>query len=333
MTRHPFARVSAIGAAAVVTVGLLAAPAAAQNGSLAGKVVNVQGRPQGSVPVILDQVGVTGQKKTVTDNNGEWVVTGLPADSKWMITVEWGKLSGRIKEATVKARETVRTPQMVISEGGIEKAEKAPTTSNLTQDEAAARNKRQAELQGLFKEANGDIAAGKYDEAIAKITKIAGEVEKCAICFSKIGDAYLKKGDPAEAEKAYLQAIAADPAIPDPYAALATLYNQQQKFDKAAEMSGKANELLAAKGGADPGALYNEGVILWNQGKGAEAQVRFEKAIALDPKLAEAHYLLGMTLVNQNKMQDAKKAFQEYLKLTPEGPNAATAKAILAQIK
>jgi tetratricopeptide (TPR) repeat protein len=333
MTRHCLGRLLAIGAAALVTLGLVATPAQAQTGSLAGKVVNVQGRPQGAVPVVLDQVGGSGQKKTVTDNNGEWVVTGLPADTKWMITVVWGKLSGRIKEVTVKARETGRTPQMVISEGGLEKAEKAPATSNLTADEAAARNKKQEELQALFKEANGDIAAGKYDEAIAKITKIAAEIEKCAICYSKIGDAYLKKGDAAEAEKAYLQAIAADATIPDPFAALATLYNQQQKFDKAAEMSGKANELLAAKGGGDAGSLYNEGVILWNAGKGPEAQVRFEKAIALDPKMAEAHYLLGMTLVNQNKLQDAKKAFQEYLKLAPTGPNAETAKAILATIK
>src|SRR4029450_3742795 len=121
--------------------------------SLAGKVVNVQGRPQGAVPVVLDQIGGNGQKKTVTDNNGEWVVTGLPADSKWMITVVWAKLSGKIKEVTVKARETVRIPQMVISEGGIEKEDTAPATSNLTADEAAARNKKQADLEALFKEA------------------------------------------------------------------------------------------------------------------------------------------------------------------------------------
>ena len=41
-------------------------------------------------------------------------------------------------------------------------------------------------------------------------------------------------------------------------------------------------------------------VILWNGGKVAEAKKQFEAAIAANPGHAEAHYQLGMALVNDS---------------------------------
>ena len=59
-------------------------------------------------------------------------------------------------------------------------------------------------------------------------------------------------------------------------------------------------ELMSAAGASDPLTAYNQGIILWNQGgKAAEAQAQFQKAIDLDPKMADAYYFVGMTLVNQ----------------------------------
>jgi len=40
-----------------------------------------------------------------------------------------------------------------------------------------------------------------------------------------------------------------------------------------------------------------------------------------------------MALVNEGKVAESVPEFEAYLKLTPEGPNAATAKAIVAQYK
>jgi TolA-binding protein len=130
-----------------------------------------------------------------------------------------------------------------------------------------------------------------------------------------------------------LKAIEIDPALPGPYSALATVYNQQKKFAEAEKMGAKANELLGSAGGGDASSVFNQGIIFWNQSKIAEAKVQFEKAIKLDPKLADAHYWFGMALVNEGKLQDAKQPFTEYLKLAPTGPHAETAKAILATIK
>ena len=44
--------------------------------------------------------------------------------------------------------------------------------------------------------------------------------------------------------------------------------------------------------------MFNQGVILWNAGKIPEAKKQFEQAVKLDPNSADAHYWLGMALVN-----------------------------------
>jgi Flp pilus assembly protein TadD len=79
--------------------------------------------------------------------------------------------------------------------------------------------------------------------------------------------------------------------------------------------------------------MFNQGVILWNGGKVAEAKKQFEAAIQANPSHPEAHYQLGMALVNEGNLAAAGGEFETYLKLAPEGPNAATAKSLVAQLK
>src|SRR5262249_37179269 len=122
------------------------------------------------------------------------------------------------------------------------------------------------------------------------------------------------------------------------YNGLANIYNAQRKFDQAAAASAKAMELSgagaagAAGGGGNADAMFNQGVILWNAGKTADAKKQFEGAIAANPNHAEAHYQLGMALVNEGNLAQAGTEFETYLKLAPTGTNAATAKSILGSL-
>ena len=203
----------------------------------------------------------------------------------------------------------------------------------MTPKEIEARNKLMAAMQADYEAAVASIATDP-DGAIAKLTQVASQVPGCAICYSKIGDAHIKKNDQAAAEAAYKEAIVMDPKLPDPYSALAILYNQQKKFDDASTMSQKANELLGATTpGGDPAMMYNQGIIYWNAGKYPEAKAEFEKTVKADPKMAEAFFRLGMANVNLGQLPDAVKALEEYLKLSPTGENAEMAKAILKSIK
>jgi len=65
----------------------------------------------------------------------------------------------------------------------------------------------------------------------------------------------------------------------------------------------------------------------------AEAKKQFEAVVAANPNHAEAHYQLGMALVNEGNLAGAATEFETYLKIAPSGPNAAQAKALVAQLK
>jgi tetratricopeptide (TPR) repeat protein len=79
--------------------------------------------------------------------------------------------------------------------------------------------------------------------------------------------------------------------------------------------------------------VLNQGIIHWNAGQYPEAKVQFERAVKLDPKLADAHYRLGMANVNLGQLPEAVIAFEEYLRLAPTGEHAELAKGILKSIK
>jgi tetratricopeptide (TPR) repeat protein len=193
-------------------------------------------------------------------------------------------------------------------------------------------------LRKVLDEAIAASNAGKYDEAIAGFNKAIESNANCFSCYYNIGYNYAQKKDYDNAETNYKKAVELKADYADAYAGLASVYNAQRKFDQAVAASAKATELSStlgggnsAAGGAD--ALYNQGVILWNGGKVAEAKKSFESAIQANPNHAEAHYQLGMALVNEGNLAAAGTEFETYLKLAPEGPNSATAKALVAQLK
>jgi cytochrome c-type biogenesis protein CcmH/NrfG len=318
--------------AAVVLVAL-AAPAHAQTGTLAGKVVFDDGRPAAATEVVLDFVGdIKRQVKTITDKNGEWVRPGLQVGGgTWTITAKRDKLEGSAQGIKVSVGQTTKVPDIVLLTE--EQRASGRKIVAMNAEAAAAVAKKQAETDKLLNDVNAAITAGNDDEAITKLKALVEAEPNCASCFVKLGELYVKKNDAASAEAAFLKAIELDPAKPAPYSALANIYNQQRKFDEATKMSAKATELMGTAGAADAATVFNQGVILWNQSKVAEAKAQWAKTIQIDPKMADAHYWLGMANLSEAKTADARAAFEQYLKLAPTGQYADTAKQILATIK
>jgi superkiller protein 3 len=206
----------------------------------------------------------------------------------------------------------------------------------------ADRKKRDAEMAAVktsFEQGVSLSNEGKFDEAVAKFNEVIAKVPKCVECYNNIGAVYMRKKDYEQAEAAYKKATEVNPSSAEAFMGLANVYNAQKKFDQATEAGAQANKLLGASGGAAGGgggnasAVFNQGVIAWNAGKIPDAQKLFEQAVSIDPKLAEAHYWLGMANVNQGKLPEAAKSFEEYLKLDANGQYAEQAKSMLAAIK
>jgi len=342
MTHTPIVR-RLILSALVAACAAIAVPAVAQApGSVRGRVLDPESQPALGAQVTIENAKDSTKEPiiAITNLTGEFAADGL-APGTWTVTAVQGKFFAQRKEPVVIANgEKVDAGDIKMHVGTGDEMRKVADAQKAL---VAKHNERSAKEQAAVKAADDARDAGNFDDAIAKYTDVAGLLTNCGLCYIRIGDIYLdKKNDPADAEKAYLKAIDLNNASSTasantkaaPYAKLATIYNSQQKFDDASKMSAKANELLEAGGGTgDPTAAYNQGVSLWNAQKMPEAQAQFEKAVKLDPKMAEAYYYLAMTLVNQNKIPAAKPNLETYLKLAPDGPNAATAKAILDSIK
>ncbi|HUF23495.1 MAG TPA: tetratricopeptide repeat protein [Vicinamibacterales bacterium] len=311
-------------AAGVLFALAIAATASAQSGQIRGKVVDAEGKPVADAKVVIDYKGnITRVTETKTNRQGSFMQVGLQS-GPYEVTVEKGDLK-QMQPARVSVGNTTEL-EFALVPGG---------TGPTTPDDAKRLAEFRKELEGKYVAAVALIEAGNHDEGIAGLNALIAETGGCAVCEAKIGEALWKKGDEAGAEAAFKKAIAVDPKQPDAYAALASLYNKQQKFDEAAEMSKKASELSAptAEGGGNASVVFNQGIIFWNQSKIPEAKAQFEQAIKIDAKFADAHYWLGMALLNEGNLTEAVGSFEKYLSLAPDGQHAATAKGILASIK
>jgi tetratricopeptide (TPR) repeat protein len=137
-----------------------------------------------------------------------------------------------------------------------------------------------------------------------------------------------------EAEASFKKVLELKPDSAEAYTALANLYNSQKKFDLAAEASANAAKYSGgAAGGGSAEASYNQGVILFNAGKFAEAKTQFEAATKADPNHSLAQYQLGMTALNLGQIPEAVAALEAYLKVDPNGPKAGEVKAALPALQ
>ena len=315
-----------VAGVALATV-TLARPAAAQStGMVRGIVKDMQGQPVENAKVLIEAEGSSRKFETKSNKKGEFIQIGLP--------------TGRYKVSAEKDK-------VVSNEAGVSVSISRPAEANLILGAAAAMNANKeaaakgAELKKAFDEGVTASKAGNYDEAMAKFKAAADLNPSCYDCYYNLAFSATQKKDYDAAEAAYKKAIEIKADYAEAYSGLANVYNATRRFDDAAKASAKALELSSAAGGGAAGAagggnadqMFNQGVILWNAGKIAEAKQQFESAIKANPGHAEAHYQLGMALVNEGNLAGAGTEFEEYLKLAPTGPNAATAKGILATIK
>jgi cytochrome c-type biogenesis protein CcmH/NrfG len=307
-----------------IVLGLAAAPASAQTGGMKGKVVDAQNKPVDGATVTLVQTD-TNAKFTLKSKKGEFMQIGLPPGS-YTVTAEKDGLK-QVNNVRVGLDMTETT--VTLSPGG--------SGGSVSKEEAEKAAAKMEGLKAAFAEGAALSTAGKHDEAVAKFNQVLVDVPKCTECYINIGATYAQKKDYAQAEAAYKKALELDPNSVESYFGLAAIYNDQQKFKEAQAMSAEASKRsgTAAGAGGAPNAdtLFNQGVIAWNAGDYAKAEEHFAAVVAANPDHGEAHFMLGLRNLNNNKLPEAAKEFETYLKLAPTGPNAKAAQTNLEMLK
>jgi tetratricopeptide (TPR) repeat protein len=239
--------------------------------------------------------------------------------------------------------------------------------------EIVAGNAKIQNLNALLTQARADNKAGNYDAAIKAMQDATAAKPDEGILWITMGDAQLGSADAAAKAAKTAGTSPTDPAIaqkyndaaasykkgvelnaaskkPSPEAAAAGYNQLGQAYAKMgnAKDSADAYEMAAKAMPANASMYYfNEAATLYNAGKLPEAGAAADKAIAADPKKADAYYIKGQALIPQatvdpktNKIvapPGTVEAYQQYLELAPDGPHAADVKGILegigAQVK
>jgi tetratricopeptide (TPR) repeat protein len=324
MVGSSFSRIAAVMACALLGFALVAMPVAAQTVTVSGRVIGPDGRPVEGARLTLAPREGTGQKfEGVSRAKGEFSIPKVP-HGQYIITATAGKLT---QSYAIEVK------------GNLQVDLKIESPEAAAKEDAARRSK----IEGLFSEGAKLSNEGNYDEALAKFQEVLKEIPKCAECYANIGAIYMMKTEYAAAEENYKQALTINPNLVDAYDGLASLYNAQKKYKEAQQMSAEASKRgAAAGGGGNAGALYNRAAIAWNSPDADPDEVHgiLAQAIKADPTHAEAHFLMANVLVKQGassgdmaKFAEAATAFETYLKLSPNGPNADKAKESFEQLK
>jgi Flp pilus assembly protein TadD len=173
------------------------------------------------------------------------------------------------------------------------------------------------------------IAAGKYDDAIARLGEAIDKLPQSAVPRFYRGLAYERAGRNEEALQDYQKASELKPDFILPCSRSGMIWARKGDYETAAGYYRKALE----SGDQDPTTLYNLGVCLTNLGKGDEARPVFEKLMVKDPEYSDAYYQLGILCLSGGETARAKELLEMFIAKDPENKDAPLAREILKSLK
>jgi tetratricopeptide (TPR) repeat protein len=121
----------------------------------------------------------------------------------------------------------------------------------------------------------------------------------------------LDAGQPDHAIAAWKRAMQANPVDPAPRNALLQYLTSEKRFGEAYDVTRAAMQRTPR----DPQLLVNNGILAMQLGHADEALTSWQKAVAADPALADAHLYLAAELDREGKPADAAPHYGAFLEI------------------
>ena len=229
---------------------------------------------------------------------------------------------GKVDEAyavLVRGLEKVPDDRTLLSNAAAAAQQLGKSAEALTYvDRALEKNKRDAGLLSL--RATTLRALNRNDEALAALEEAVNiSPDDARIQFS-LGNALYAAGRRDEAVAAYRKAVTLDKSLLRAQYNLGALLFEQGRYDEALAAYHMALEpieqQLAKKQKVDvihAGAFANVGAMYLKQQRYDDAVSAYRKALAIDPKNANAHYNLGFIFFTRNQPELAAPEYRAAL--------------------
>jgi tetratricopeptide (TPR) repeat protein len=345
---------------------LASLPAFSQVTGVEGIVKDETGKPVQGAVINFERTDIKGHYVVKTDKKGHYGHYGLPIGTYTVTCVIDGKVRDQINNFKTHPGDPTNQPFDLKATADQQQAlQKAAATGTMTPEQERGMTKEQREafeknvkakeaqmaknkaLNDAYNTGKNAVEAKQWDVAIESLNKAAELDATQAAVWTQLADAYVGKAQatPPEAAAfydkafdAYKKAIELAPTDAGLYNNYALNLAKDKKLDEAKANLAKAAEL------DPPGAgkyYYNLGALLVNSGQNDAAMEEFKKAIDADPNYADAQYQYGVALAakattdpkgNIVAPPGAVEALQKYLDLKPDGPNAQSAKEMIAAL-
>ena len=191
---------------------------------------------------------------------------------------------------------------------------------------SAPKNAKKALENGL-----NAVKKNKKDDAEKEFRAAVAIYPKYAEAWTELGKLLIGRRQFVPAREALEQAVAADPRYVLPHEQLYILAFEEAKWQELADTT---ERLLRLNPYDFMGAFYFNGVANYQLNHLDEAEKSLKEALGMDFRNAnpKAHYVLGLVLLKQNNVTEAKEHLGTFMKLAPEDAMIAKVKNILFQL-
>jgi tetratricopeptide (TPR) repeat protein len=198
--------------------------------------------------------------------------------------------------------------------------------------------------QSLVAKAQAALDAKRWPDAEAALKELS-TAERRWEYLEALGNAQYDQGHFADSLESYQRAIdlAQNSATPAATAALYTMIGNANLKLRQNDAAIAAFNKVAALGVNPAVSYFNLCAIMYNIGQtAAKTAAACDKAIAADPRKADAYFVKGSSLYGEGKLDKNNKytvppgtveALKQYLVLAPDGPHAQDVKSMLDGLK
>ena len=307
------------GVLAALLVAALTARAAAQTGRVGGTVKDETGQPVKGATITADNPNASPSSFTATtDDKGRFSIIGLKS-GQWTFSAQapgFAPESGKLNVQTIGQPNPPLTFTLKKGGGGA-----APT--------GALGSLAAKDLQTELAAADADYNSQKWDDAIAKYRAIMAKAPSLSVINLQIAAAQRNKKDYDGAIAAYNDLLKVDPANDKAIVGIG-MTNLEKGDLKAAE---ETLTRAAQSGKPSREVFYNLGEVKFSKGQTDEAATWYQKASDLDPSWGKPIFKLALVQLNKGDKDGAIKLAEKVIAVDPTSTEAATAKALLDQLR